>query len=132
MRALLTFVGCVVFALLTVWVLSQVLPEEFAFVTSVLYGLIVFSAGIGSLMVRKHLEKRNRTAEPDSVEREMARHAGSDAFTYALVVAVAFGLCLVIAEQFMTALAVYGLVFLCIILFWIRYAMLRHGVNKDA
>lgn len=117
---------------MTVWALAHVLPKEFAFVTTILYAMIVFSAGIGSLLVRKHLEKKNHTAEPDSVERELARHAGSDAFVYALVVAVAFGLYLVIAEQFMTALAVYGLVFLCIILFWLRYAILRHNLNQDA
>lgn len=132
MRVWFTFVGCGIVALLTVWALAHVLPEEFAFVTSILYGLIVFSASIGSVLVRKHLEKRNRTAEPDSTERELARHAGSDAFTYALVVAVAFGLSLVISGQFVTALAVYSLVLLCIVLFRIRYAMLRHSVNENA
>lgn len=132
MRAWFTFIGCGIVALLTVWALAHVLPHELAFVTTILYALIVFSGGIGSLLVRKHLEKRNRTAEPDSVERELARHAGSDAFTYALVIAVAFGLFLVLAEQPTTALAVYGLVLLCTILFWIRYAMLRRSVNKDA
>lgn len=100
--------------------------------TSILYGLIVFSAVIGSLVVRKHVEKRNRTSEPDSIERELARHAGSDAFTYALVVAVVFGLSLLISGQFVTALAVCGLVVPCIALFWIRYAMLRQSVNANA
>lgn len=132
MRAWFTFIGYGIVALLTVWALAHVLPEGFTFVTSILYGLIVFSAGIGSLLVRKHLERRNRTAEPDSIERELAQHAGSDAFTYALVVAVAFGLALLVSGQFVTALAVYGLVLFSIVLFWIRYAMLRHSVNKNA
>jgi hypothetical protein len=131
MRARFTFVGCGIVAILTVWALAHVLPTEFAFIPPILYALIVFSSGIGSLLVRKHLEKKNRSAEPDTIERELARHAGLDAFIYALVVAVAFGLWLVIAEQFIMALAVYGLVALCVVLFWIRYAMLRHSVNQD-
>ena len=132
MRAWFTFIGCGVVALLTVWALAHVLPEEFAFVATILYALIVFSGSIGSLLVRKNVEKRKRTAEPDSVERELARHAGSDAFTYAFVLAVALGLWLVLVEQFTTALAVYVLVLLCTILFWIRYAVLRHSINRDA
>ena len=131
MRVWITFVGYGVIAILTVWALAHVLPNELALLPPILYGLIVFSSGIGSLLVRKHLEKKNRTAEPDSIERALAKHAGSDAFTYALVIAVAFGLWLVIEEQFITALEVYGLVALCIALFWIRYAMLRRSVNED-
>lgn len=110
MRVWLTFIGCGIVALLMVWVLAHVLPEDFSFLTSILYGLIVLSAGIGSLLVRMHVEKRSRTTEPDSIERELVRHAGSDAFTHALVVPVAFGLSLVVSGQFVPALAVYGLV----------------------
>ncbi|ALV45360.1 hypothetical protein MB46_07495 [Arthrobacter alpinus] len=129
MRAWFAFIGGALVALLSVWSLAHVLPEGHEFIPTTLYAVIIFGGSFGSMLVRKHNEKKKRSASPDSLEHSIAIRARAGSFTDALILAAAFGLYLVITEQFATGLIVYGLMFLGVILFWVRYTVLRSQVS---
>ncbi|AMB58685.1 hypothetical protein [Microterricola viridarii] len=132
MRAWFTLVGAALGALLAVWALANVLPAGYEVIPRILYAIIVFGGAVGGLGVRKHNEKRNRAADADSVEHQIAIQARAGSFVDGLVIAAAFGLYLVLTAQFETALLVYGLLCVSIGLFWARYAILRRGINQAA
>lgn len=132
MRAWFTLIGAAFASLVAVWALAHVLPAGYDVIPRILYGVIVFGGAIGGLLVRKHNERQSRTAEVDSVEHQIAVQARAGSFVDGLVIAAAFGLFLVLTEQFETALLLYGLLCLSIALFWVRYALLRRGVSRGA
>lgn len=129
MRTWVVFFGSGVTALFSVWALAHVLPENWSFLPTVLYAVIVVGAGIGSLLVRKRREHADRSADPGSVEREIAQRAASGTFGAALVAMVSFGLYLVLQEQFMHAVVLYLIIVLVIAAFWVRYAIIRNQVT---
>ena len=89
-----------------------------------LNGLIVFSSGIGSLLVRKSIERRTRTDSPNSIERGLAINARSDAFPAQLIMTSGLGAYLINANAFSPGLACLGVTVLGIAWFWIRYGRL--------
>ena len=129
MRTSMVFIGGGVAALLSVWALAHVLPEGWSFLPTVLYAVIVMGSGIGSLLIRKHRARTDRSADEGSIEREIAQKAASGAFGAALVAMVSFGLYLVGQGQFQHAAVLYLLIVLVIAAYWVRYAIIRNQLT---
>ncbi len=125
MRIWIWFLGSSLLALICVWALAHVLPNEFAWIPPVLDGLLVFSSGIGSLLVRKSIERRTRTDNPKSIERGLAINARSDAFPAILIMTTGLGAYLVNANAFGPGLACLAITVLGLAWFWIRYGRLH-------
>ena len=90
-----------------------------------LNGLIVFSSGIGSIFVRKSIERRTSTENPISIVRGFAINARSDASAVLVIMTTGLGAYLVNANVFGPGLACLGVTVLGIAWFWIRYGRLR-------
>lgn len=124
MRIWIWFLGSSLLALICIWALAHVLLNEFAWIPPVLNGVFVFSSGIGSLLVRKSIERRTRTDSPNSIERSLAINSRSDAFPAQLIMTTGLGAYLINANAFGPGLACLGVTVLGIAWFWIRYGRL--------
>ncbi|MGV8968610.1 MAG: hypothetical protein ACOH2F_20310 [Cellulomonas sp.] len=129
MRAWAVFFGGVVAALLSVFALDHVLPASWSLLPSVLYGVIVMGAGLGTQLIKRHREHVAHTAEDGSIEREIARRAASGTYGAALVAMLVFGLYLVLQDQFADAFVLYLLIWAVIAAYWIRYAIIRQRLT---
>lgn len=129
MRAWSILAGGLFAALLSIWSLAHVLPSALGWLPTVLYGLLVASGGLGAVAIRKHAERRDRTAQEGSVEREVAQRAASSTFALTLVGMVLFGLYLVVQDQFLHAFVLYLLTAAVIVAYWIRYAIIRRQLS---
>jgi hypothetical protein len=125
MRTWLFFIGVCAVALMAIWSLAGILPERLSFVTSGLYSLLIIGAGLGSLAIRKHSERTNRTAREGSVEREISQRAASGIFPITLVGMTSFGLYLVLQDQFVQAFVLYVLIMILVAAYWTRYALIK-------
>lgn len=129
MRAWWILAASAVVALLTVWSLAHVLPADAAWVTSVLYGLIIAGSGLGTMFIRKRAERGNRTAEEGSIERDIAQRAASGSFSVCLVAMVFFALYLVLQNQIGHALVLYLLLWAVIVIHWLRDVVIRQELS---
>ncbi len=129
MRAWLVLLGGGVAALLSVWALAHVLPESWSLLPAVLYGVIIMGGGLGTSLIRKRGERTSHSAEEGSVEREIAQRAASGTFGASLVAMVAFGLYLVLQDQFAAAFVLYLLIVSVIAAYWVRYAIIRRRLT---
>jgi uncharacterized membrane protein YdfJ with MMPL/SSD domain len=125
MRLWMVFIGGCAAALLSVWALAQVLPESWSWLSIVLNAVIVMASGPGALLIRKRRERTSRSADEGSVEREIAQRAASETFGTTLVAMVAFGLYLVLQDQFAHAFVLYLLIVSVVAAYWVRYAIIR-------
>lgn len=123
MRAWLMLAGGVVVALVGVGALSRAFPDSP--LVPWLYGAVIWASGLGTLALRKHREKANRTAADGSMERELAVQAAAWSFQVALVVIAGFGLYLLLIDQIGSGLMAFGLLAVVVAAHWIRYAILR-------
>lgn len=129
MRTWLIFAGGILVVLLSIWSLAHVLPEGWGWLPILLYSLVTAGAGLGALGLRKRAERRNRTTEEGSIEREIAQRAASGTFSLTLVALVLFGLYLVVQDQFVHAFVLYLLTVGVIVAYWIRYAIIRRRLS---
>jgi hypothetical protein len=83
----------------------------------------------GALLMRKHMDKKNRTDNPDSMERGIAQRARADAFGFGIVMLGLFALYMFLTHQLANGLIAYGLMGLSAVAFWIRYSFLRNRVS---
>ncbi|ROR74158.1 hypothetical protein [Bogoriella caseilytica] len=120
--------GCLA-ALITVWALDHALPETYGWLITVLYTVFVFGAGIGTHLTRRQAEKANRTAEPESVEHELAQQSAAGTFSLALVLPLGLGLYLLTQGLYVGAAISYLMVVVLLFAYWIRYAILRERVT---
>lgn len=128
MRRWIHLALAVLVALITVWALDHAVPEAYGWLITVLYTVIIFSTGIGTYLTRRQAEKAMRTAEPESVEHELAQQCAAGTFSLALVLILAFGLYLLIQGLYLSAALCFGIVVILLVAYWIRYAILRQRV----
>ncbi|PYI65673.1 hypothetical protein CVV68_17520 [Arthrobacter livingstonensis] len=129
MRTWLVFIGASVVVWLSVLSLAQALPRELSHVSAIVNAGFVAAGCVGSILVRRHLARKNRTDDPDSVEPGLAQQARADAFGVGLVILALFGLYMFLTLQFANGVIVYGLMGLSAVAFWIRYSFLRSRVS---
>ncbi|SDB85260.1 hypothetical protein SAMN05216410_0462 [Sanguibacter gelidistatuariae] len=123
MRAWFVFAGGLVAALVGIGALTRAAPHN-PFIPA-LYGAVVMASGLGTLALRKHREKRDRTAADGSMERELADRSAAWSFQVALVVIAGFGLYLLLIDQVGSGLLAFGLLGVVVAVHWIHYAILR-------
>jgi cobalamin synthase len=129
MRAWLMFIAGVFVAILAVWALAHVVPENWTALPAALYGVIAMTGGLGALWMRKRRERENRSAEEGSVEKEISERAASGTFQWALVAMVAFGLYLVLRGRFLDAFVLYTLIGCVFAAYWVRYSIIRNQLT---
>jgi hypothetical protein len=129
MRARLMFLAGVFVAILAVWALAHVLPENWTALPAALYGVIVMGGGLGAMWFRKRHERTSRTAVEGSVEREISERAASGTFEAALVAMVAFSLYLVVQNRFLDAFVLYVIIAGVIAAYWVRYSIIRNQLT---
>jgi hypothetical protein len=129
MRARLMLPAGVFVAILAVWALAHVAPENWAAPRAVICGVIAMSGGLGTMWFRKRRERASRTAEEGSVEREISERAASGTFQWALVAMVLFGLYLTLRDRFLDAFVLYLLVGGVVATYWVRYSIVRKSLT---
>ena len=93
--------------------------------------LIIMSAGIGAVVLRKRSERQNSTATRDSLERQAAVEAQSKTFIDMLFLTVAIGcLFIIFPTQTNPAWILIGIVVALIADFWVRYAIIMKAATK--
>ena len=78
------------------------------------------------MLIRKLHEHTSLSAKEGSVEREIAQRAASESFGATIVAMAAFGLYLVLRDQFLHAFVLYLLIVGVIAAYWVRYAVIRN------
>ncbi|WP_158254080.1 hypothetical protein [Cryobacterium sp. Y50] len=125
MRPRTWFLSGGVLALICVWAVAHVLPEQLAWIPPVLYGLLIVAAGIGSLQMRKSIERRMVEGPPDSNEPDLTVNARADSFPVLLVMNTVLGAYLVNSGVFAAGLACLGITVFAVAWFGVRYRLLR-------
>lgn len=92
---------------------------------TVLQFLLIVGGALGMGLLRKRTERRERTAAPDSFERQAATQAQAKAFIDLLVLTLVVGcLFVVFPAQTNPAWVLIGLVVVLLADFWVRYAVI--------
>ncbi|WBM80649.1 hypothetical protein KIV56_04380 [Cryobacterium breve] len=93
--------------------------------------MIVMSAGIGAVVLRKRSERQNSTATKDSLERQAAVEAQSKTFIDMLFLTVTAGcLFIIFPTQTNPAWILIGIVVALIADFWVRSAVIMKAAAK--
>lgn len=125
MRLWTWFICGGVLALICVWAVAHVLPEQLAWIPPVLYGLLVVAACMGSLLVRKSIERLLAAGPPDSKELDLASNARADTFPALLVMNTVLGAYLVNSGAVAAGLACLAITVLAVAWFGVRYRLLH-------
>lgn len=95
--------------------------------------LLIVGGALGAGLLRKRTERRERTAAPDSFERQAAVQAQAKAFLDLLILTLAVGcLFVVFPTQTNPAWVLIGLVVVLVADFWVRYAVITRSSAKAA
>lgn len=129
MRAWVTYILGVLTVLVGIWAMDYVLPQEWEWVSTALYAVVIVSSGLGAMVVRTRLERVSRSANEGSLEREVAQKAAAGTLGTVLVAIVGFGLFLVVREEFLYGAVLYLLVVLVMCAYWMRYAHIRRQLT---
>ena len=87
--------------------------------------------GWGINLLRRRTERRERTAAPDSFERQAAVQAQAKAFLDLLILTLVVGcLFVVFPTQTNPAWVLIGLVVVLVVDFWVRYAVITRAAVK--
>jgi uncharacterized membrane-anchored protein len=98
---------------------------------TVLLFLLIVGGGLGINLLRRHIERRERTAAPDSFERQAAVQAQAKVFIDLLMLTLlAAVLSLVFPTHTNPAWALFGLVVVAVTDFWVRYARMTGAAAK--
>ena len=93
---------------------------------TILQFLLIVGGAVGAGLLRKRTERRERTAAPDSFERQAAMQAQAKAFVDLLILTLVAGcLFVVFPAQINPAWVLIGLVVVLVADFWVRYAVIR-------
>ncbi|MCC2319756.1 hypothetical protein [Cellulomonas xiejunii] len=94
-------------------------------VTSVLYGVVVLTSGVGTKLLLDRRRAAARQDAEDGVELELGRRAAAATFPVALVALVLLGLATTVRGEWeLTALCFLAVV-LTVVAHWVAYARLR-------
>lgn len=95
--------------------------------------LLIVGGALGAGLLRKRTERRERTAAPDSFERQAAVQAQAKAFLDLLILTLVVGcLFVVFPTQTNPAWVLIGLVVVLVADFWVRYAVITRSSAKAA
>ena len=92
---------------------------------------IVIAAALAANAIRRRRDIRNRTIDPDSVERTLSTRARAGAMFDGLVITLAVGVLLLVAHNVFAPLAVFLAAVATAIDFYIRYAVLLHRARAE-
>ncbi len=102
-----------------------------SFGLTVLQFLLIVGGGLGINLLRRRIERRERTAAPDSLERQAAVQAQAKAFIDLLILTLAVGCLLVVfPTQTNPGWVLIGLVVVLVADFWVRYAVITRSAAK--
>jgi hypothetical protein len=98
---------------------------------TVLQFLLIVGGALGVGLLRKRIERRERTAAPDSFERQAAMKAQAKAFIDLLILTLVVGcLFVVFPAQINPGWVLIGLVVALVADFWVRYAVITRAAAK--
>ena len=90
---------------------------------AIVASLVVIASGLTSFALKRRQQKATRSAEPDSIETDIARRMQAAAMIDTLVVGCALGTVLLFSPGLPPAVGVFALVVFSVADFWIRFAV---------
>lgn len=120
----LIFIGVGILALIGISAWMAATPDDQKIWPALASGLVVFSGGIGSLLLRKQRERRTLSAQADSFERQVANDTAAKGFIDALVLAVALLAAIAVFElQHLSLILIAGYLMILLAGYFIRYTL---------
>ncbi|TYC96842.1 hypothetical protein FQ377_13455 [Arthrobacter echini] len=124
MKNYLIFAGVGILALIGTSAWGAAAPDDQRIWPTLASGLVVFSGGMGSYLLRRRRERRTLSAEADSFERQVANDTAAKGFVDALVLAVALLAGIAVFElQHLSLILITGYLTILLASYYIRYTL---------
>jgi hypothetical protein len=98
---------------------------------AIVASLVVVASGLTSFALKRRQQKETRSAEPDSIETDIARRMQAVAMIDTLVVGCALGAVLLFSPGLPPAVGVFALVVFSVADFWIRFAVATRNRRNE-